>query len=509
MFCCRAPRCRGARVLTHNFGALGVATQYLWLIMSELTKLLRGGHHGVKYSCLGISVMVKFIEILFELHNSFNQPYLRSERQAHSPSNRTYLQSENGRWGGIEALSRRFNKYRLALFFSICLLMILLSIHLGVTKSPLERVPLAEISRTIQSWSDNVLDYGFGDNYTSEIDEVIAEQRLMLAEEMDGYSFPRGLFNISARSLQDLVPELGGRPVRNLIITSWRSGSTFMGDVLNSHPGNYYHYEPLLDYDIIQIRGEPLAFSAINAIKSLLDCNYTNLDHYLNYGKDHVWLFMHNTRLWEQCQKHPNICWSPEFLNPFCRLFPFQSMKIVRLRLRLLEDILNDTRINVRILLLVRDPRGTLQSRKHRKWCPGKPDCIDPLRLCADLVADYSAAIQFTNKYPGRFRAMRYEDLSVEPFKGVQDLFEFFGLDFHPSVQLFLETHTKVNVGGASSTFRNSKSAPFHWRQDLTHMEVRAIQRVCRPALDYWGYRLTFNHSHQHEFNPLGEFNLE
>ncbi|PSN54198.1 hypothetical protein C0J52_03530, partial [Blattella germanica] len=297
-----------------------------------------------------------------------------------------------------------------------------------------------------QNWSSNEVETD--NNYTSEIEEVVNEQRRLIAEEMMGYPYPNGQYNISARSL---------------IITTWRSGSTFLGDVLNSHPGNYYHYEPLLDYDIVQIRGEPLASGAIRNLKNLLTCNYTDM----------------------------------EFLNPFCRLFPFQSMKVVRMRLSLVEELLEDPNLGVRVVLLVRDPRGTLQSRKHRDWCPGNPDCFEAVRLCADLVADYNN------------EAVRYEDLSVEPHKGVQDLFQFFGLDFHPNIQLFLDTHTKVNVGGVSSTYRNSKSAPFHWRQDLTFSEVRAIQRACAPAMYYWGYRRAANSSHQKEFNPLERKVLE
>jgi len=60
--------------------------------------------------------------------------------------------------------------------------------------------------------------------------------------------------------------------------------------------------------------------------------------------------------------------------------------------------------LGVRVVLLVRDPRGTLQSRKHREWCPGNPDCFEPIRLCTDLVADFSAAVRLTMKYPHRFR---------------------------------------------------------------------------------------------------------
>lgn len=94
----------------------------------------------------------------------------------------------------------------------------------------------------------------------------------------------------------------------------------------------------------------------------------------------------------------------------------------------------------------MRDPRGTLQSRKHRDWCPGNPDCDEAELLCADLVSDYGAAVRLTAKYPGRFIVMRYEDLSLDPYRTVRQLFRFYGLDFHPSVSLFLDTHTKVSL---------------------------------------------------------------
>lgn len=35
--------------------------------------------------------------------------------------------------------------------------------------------------------------------------------------------------------------------------------------------------------------------------------------------------------------------------------------------------------LNVRIVLLIRDPRGSLQSRKHRIWCPGNY-CVEKNR---------------------------------------------------------------------------------------------------------------------------------
>jgi chondroitin 6-sulfotransferase 3 len=53
-----------------------------------------------------------------------------------------------------------------------------------------------------------------------------------------------------------------------------------------------------------------------------------------------------------------------------------------------------------------------------------------------------------------------------------QDLLQFYGFTFDDNVQNFLDSHTKLNIGGVSSTFRDSKSVPFHWTKDLRFEEV-------------------------------------
>jgi hypothetical protein len=51
----------------------------------------------------------------------------------------------------------------------------------------------------------------------------------------------------------------------------------------------------------------------------------------------------------------------------------------------------------LRLIMLVRDPRATIQSRSRRVWCRRKTgnrnrDCWDPVRLCDGMTADYDAA---------------------------------------------------------------------------------------------------------------------
>lgn len=109
----------------------------------------------------------------------------------------------------------------------------------------------------------------------------------------------------------------------------------------------------------------------------------------------------------------------------------------------------------------------------------------------------------------GICRAIRYEDLCADPYQHIQNLFEFFGLFYHPAVSKFLDLHTKKNVGGVSSTTRDTRSAPFLWRSKLNFSEVQYIEENCDQAMKLWGYVKASNESHLREFNPLTNYTIQ
>lgn len=176
------------------------------------------------------------------------------------------------------------------------------------------------------------------DDGLPNIDRILEKTRLKIKLELSHYNYTYS----GVHHLDDLIIESGGRPLRSLIVSTWRSGTTFLGELLNSMPGNFYHYEPLLKYEIIQIRGAPHADNALKTIKNMLKCNYDGMDDYFEYGKTHLHQFSHNTRLWDHCKYKKELCFDGNFTGRFCKLFPFQNMKVVRLRMRLIEDILQD-----------------------------------------------------------------------------------------------------------------------------------------------------------------------
>ncbi|CAG7838159.1 unnamed protein product [Allacma fusca] len=328
---------------------------------------------------------------------------------------------------------------------------------------------------------------------------AVKKERQLLKEEMGGFKFNPN------KTLEDYVLEKGGQPIRNVIFTTWRSGSTFLGEILDSHPGTYYHYEPLLHFGVHQVRNGSLAKEAARVVRDLLNCNYSNLTAYLKNGQVQHWVFNHNSRVWKFCQENHQVCWDPNFNSNMCRMFPFQALKTVRMRLTLARAILKDPKLNIRLLYLVRDPRGTLQSRSHRDWCPHNPDCDNPAILCSDLVQDYFEARKLRKEYPDRFMIIRYEDMSSDIYAAVRKIFKFFRLQYHPQVEKFLANHTTINIGGTSSTYRNTKAAPFHWMQDLAKnfTSIQVIQNSCRKALDVWGYNVVQSRKQLDGFNPV------
>lgn len=58
--------------------------------------------------------------------------------------------------------------------------------------------------------------------------------------------------------------------------------------------------------------------------------------------------------------------------------------------------------LNVRMILIVRDPRATMSSRGGRIWCSSH-SCSEPGDLCKNMVEDYQVAEYLLREYPHRF----------------------------------------------------------------------------------------------------------
>ncbi|RXG57855.1 Carbohydrate sulfotransferase 5 [Armadillidium vulgare] len=284
---------------------------------------------------------------------------------------------------------------------------------------------------------------------------------------------------------------------RVLIVSTWRSGSTFLGDIFNSYPAAFYSFEPLhMKYRNKHLqKGEDIA-EALSFIKDIFTCNITFHHEYMKYLREYQYVLVHNKFMWNSCYANRAYCFDPNFMSQICQLTPLNVMKTVRLGLLPVDKLLSDKTLNLKVIHLVRDPRGSLHSRIKLPWCKSKI-CRDPKTVCDSLYTDLKLSDSFLKKYPERFQVIRYEDLSLNPRNVSEKILQFAGLHFHRGTENFLKEHTELDDSkrnhkkiGAYTTFRDSQKTPFHWRESFSFPQTNYIQKMCKKALDVLGFRV-------------------
>lgn len=109
---------------------------------------------------------------------------------------------------------------------------------------------------------------------------ALKKVRATIDKDLSNYTYHSVLKSRYNSSHPILTIERGGTPVRSLIVSSWRSGSTFTAQYINAHPASYYFAEPLQPYEgKLKFREES---QAARLIEELFQCNHSNKGMYKN-----------------------------------------------------------------------------------------------------------------------------------------------------------------------------------------------------------------------------------
>lgn len=189
---------------------------------------------------------------------------------------------------------------------------------------------------------------------------------------------------------------------RVIVLSTWRSGSSYLGDLLRAYPGTFYSFEPLHHLlKNLHLEDGPLVERAQNLLKSILTCDYSELDDYVAYMRNLTFLMQHNTRLWNSCTLNRALCFDKDYLSRVCSYMPVNVLKTVRMGLSPVIKLLQDEALDLRVVHLVRDPRGCLHSRMQLSWCQS-PACRDPATVCQDLLTDLTYSDWLKKNYSER-----------------------------------------------------------------------------------------------------------
>ena len=173
----------------------------------------------------------------------------------------------------------------------------------------------------------------------------------------------RGLWALKRLFDRESVPWDSGLAAAKqiLLVTTWRSGSSFLGEILAKIPGTFYTYEPLVYFDKVNVSVEArgISKSRITTPKKvrlqvnstsiklltdlLLSCEVTSDFLRIASQRKNRYLVYRNPRFWKVCSewtRDKKSCYDPEFYRQLCLKFPLRVAKTVRLRAEETEELL-------------------------------------------------------------------------------------------------------------------------------------------------------------------------
>uniref|UniRef100_A0A8C5XRR0 Sulfotransferase n=1 Tax=Microcebus murinus TaxID=30608 RepID=A0A8C5XRR0_MICMU len=331
--------------------------------------------------------------------------------------------------------------------------------------------------------------------------------------------------------------------VHVLVLSSWRSGSSFVGQLFSQHPDVFYLMEPAWHVWSALSHGSASALhmAVRDLVRSVFLCDMDVFDAYMPWRRSHnlsdlfQWAVSRALCSPPACSAFPRGAISSEAVckplcarRPFslaqeaCRSYSHVVLKEVRFfNLQVLYPLLRDPALNLRIVHLVRDPRAVLRSREQTvkalardngivlgtngTWVEADPGLRVVREVCRSHVRIAEAA---TLKPPpflrGRYRLVRFEDLAREPLEEIRALYAFAGLSLTPQLEAWIHNITHGTGPGArreafQTSSRNALNVSQAWRHALPFSKIRRVQELCAGALQLLGYRPVYSDDEQRD----------
>ncbi|KAM9831940.1 carbohydrate sulfotransferase 7 [Neosynchiropus ocellatus] len=325
---------------------------------------------------------------------------------------------------------------------------------------------------------------------------------------------------------------------------TWRTGSSFLGELFNQHPDVFYLYEPM--WHIWQALYPGDAGSLQGAVRDMMNalfrCDFSVLKLYAgtqNISTAFIFGWKMNKVICSEplCDAHKRQevgmvkedrcakCQKRDIrdLERECKKYPVMVIKGVRvLDLSTLVPLMKDPAINLQIVQLFRDPRAVHNSRLKSKQALVK-ESIQVLRSrkqndkykrllvpsnrvnraesyvssAMELICDnwLSDMMLVTNAPPWikrNYLRIRYEDLVQKPMEELQRLYRFSNLSSSAALERFALNMTHGQGYSSDKPFlissRDAKEAIYAWRERLNVEQIHQVETYCSEVMRLLDY---------------------
>ncbi|XP_068232387.1 carbohydrate sulfotransferase 1-like [Palaemon carinicauda] len=276
-----------------------------------------------------------------------------------------------------------------------------------------------------------------------------------------------------------------------LLSSSGRSGSTLLSNLLITRRNSVLFFEPL--YKTMNQKIDPCHVNGTcvaQYLKSIAKCNYS--DEFEDWFKMKKFFYSFFNQEISTCLENAtdkNKCIGID-IRSRCRNSSVRIIKVIRCRVAWIEDLLKDDSLNIKVIYLTRDPRGTLASYRTRKWENS------PSEQCTKMEEDMRNLERFAKLYPGKTYHIHLEMLSVNLQPTVEGLFDFLygNREINDEAEAFIDKHmrSKKKFTTDMNIVANSSVEYQAWRWEITEDTLKATENdlVCQYVFKELGHTI-------------------
>ncbi|XP_021338942.1 carbohydrate sulfotransferase 5-like isoform X2 [Mizuhopecten yessoensis] len=311
-------------------------------------------------------------------------------------------------------------------------------------------------------------------------------------------------------------PDTGSHvPVPIVITTYMRSGSSFLGEILQANPDTFYWFEPVHEmwglhkaninhqYDFKD--GTKRIFPsfldiAVPTIKNLSTCDLDNVP--MNVLREQFLEKSKQMREFVQCRgykkkghaSNTRLIQCLPNLKTKCANSKYIVVKTIRINMKSLEIMLENIP-TLKVIHLMRDPRGTSRSQQAVGQLSKQNYRQEIADFCKLVYEDVLQKELLEKKYPDRIRTVFYEDVARNPITYAKSLYAYLGMQFTANIEKTIHGFTLAGRSGSKTCgilctqMANSTEEASNWRNQISMTLVKIVDTACFDLYNKIGYK--------------------
>ena len=199
--------------------------------------------------------------------------------------------------------------------------------------------------------------------------------------------------------------------------------------------------------------------------------------------------------LYHSCMKMAATNMTPCYpiLEDRCEKSPLRVIKSIRLRLDLLQDVMDEIP-DLKVVVYTRDPRGIVHSRKKTQLISAiaRGDVgVEGKTLCTRIRHELPTLAAIRRKYSNRIWNLKYEELVNDPTKSIENMYSYFGIKVNTAVlDWFKQGKSDTNDKPYGTHRDNATLTAYSWKTKMDEAAKLEVTRSCDDVLKEMHYDL-------------------